>query len=148
MKIRFEKNYILIVSPMLVYICGLASGTPSLTKGVAFFPFLLVKSEEYLQPWLINHEVIHFKQQIETLLIGALLLDVAETLYAVLIKRITFREAYAWRSGEQEAYRNHHNPNYLQERKLWARFWYLTHKREFEVIGFGEIEYKDVARQS
>ncbi len=125
MIIKVEKGYISITSPKLTWLCGLWSGSPDRARAAAFFPFIIFRSEEDKIPWLINHEKIHFRQQIETLFVGFIIWSLLETLYAVLILRKSLKEAYMWRSSEQEAYRNHHNLNYLESRPLWAQFRYV-----------------------
>jgi hypothetical protein len=90
---------------------------------------------------LINHELIHFRQQLETLFIGSILFDVLESLYACMVLGKTFSDAYKWRSSEQEAYRNQLNANYLHDRRLWTRFKYLTDKKMFTFGNPGEIIY-------
>jgi len=137
----FKKGYILVVSPLLVYVIGFSCGAPSRARAVAVFPFIIVRSHKELQPWLINHELIHFRQGIETLFIGSWLLSLVETVYAMLVLRKSLKEAYVWRSNEQEAYRNQGNSEYLKTRKLWSRFRYLRDKRAFKVGGPGEVVY-------
>jgi len=44
------------------------------TKAGAFFPFVFVREERYATPIFINHERIHFRQQLETLFIGSWIL--------------------------------------------------------------------------
>lgn len=89
-------------------------------NGMALFPFLLVK---YKSPSkvLINHECIHFKQQIELLILPFYIWYVFE----YLIHRIsgkTRNQAYRNISFEKEAYENDDDLQYLKKRKLWA-FW-------------------------
>ena len=85
MNIKIEKNYISVVSPKITWLCGLSSGSPKLARAAAFYPFIFFRAEEDKIPWIINHELIHFKQQIETIFIGKLLLSIIEILYAKII---------------------------------------------------------------
>lgn len=139
MKLKIENGYISIISPKLTWFCGLFSGSPKLARAAALFPFIIFRSKEEQSTWLINHELIHFRQQLEMLFIGLLLLDLVETVYAVVILKKSFPEAYKWRSSEQEAYRNQQNSNYLKERKLWSVFHYIRDKRNFSFGVPGEI---------
>ena len=121
----------LIISPRLVAFLGWFSGFSKTAKAVTVFPFIFVRSKEEMIPWLVNHEKIHIRQQIELLFIGAVLLHVVEVLYGLIVLRLTWYQAYLWTSIEQEAYRNQNNPNYLKNRKMFAQFYYLIHKRNF-----------------
>ena len=143
MKVKIEKGYISVISPKLTYFCGLWSGSPKLARAVALFPFIIFRSEDEKVPWIINHERIHFRQQLETLFIGFYILSFLENLYALLILRKNLKEAYKWHSSEQEAYRNQQNFEYLNNRPLWVQFKYIKHKREFTFGNPGEIIFTE-----
>lgn len=139
MKVESRDGYILVTSPRLTYLCGLFSGMPRKARAAALFPFIVFRSEDEIVPWILNHEQIHFKQQLETLFVGSILLAVFETLYACVVLRLSFAEAYKWRSGEQEAYRNQQDQEYLKDRPFWAQFKYVRDKRMFTFGKPGEI---------
>jgi len=143
MKVRFEKGYILIISATLVRLLGQISTGTKEAKGAAMFPFLFVKDESFLQPWLINHECIHFRQQFETLFIGLPIISFTERLYARFILKKTKEERYLYAAAEQEAYLNMDNPNYLNQRRWGDLFHYIRHKRNFKLIGPGKMEFLD-----
>lgn len=143
MKIRVEKGYISVVSPKLTWFCGLWGGSPKLARAAAFFPFLIFRSDQEKVPWVINHERIHFRQQLETLFIGAIILTILETAYAVFVLNKSFSEAYTWRSSEQEAYRNQQNFHYLENRPLWEQFKYIKDKKALTFGKPGEIILTD-----
>jgi hypothetical protein len=145
MKTRIEKDYILIISPLMVYVCGFFSGTPKLARAAAIFPFILFRSEDEVVEWTINHERIHFRQQLETVFIGFIIFMILEILYARLILRKTFKEAYLWCSSEQEAYRNQYDQDYLKQRGLWSQFKYLKDKKSFTFGNPGKIIFIDKA---
>jgi hypothetical protein len=113
-------------------------------KGMAFFPFLFVSDIQYAEPWLINHELIHFRQQIETLFIGVVILSFLERLYARFVLKQTKLERYLYAASEQEAYRNQNDPDYLKHRSFWSVFNYVRNKRKF-IFGkeLGQIVYTD-----
>jgi hypothetical protein len=142
MKIIPKNGYILIISPTIVYFFGLLAGVAEKAKGSAFFPFIFIKSDEFVQPWLITHERIHFRQQIETLFVGSILLSILEKLYAHFILKKSWFDSYLWSSGEQEAYLNQSNPEYLKSRKFWSQFFYLKNKRRFVLGNPGEVILK------
>lgn len=93
------------------------------TNGMAIFPFLFVK---YKKPSkvLINHERIHFRQQIELLIFPFYLWYILE----YLIHRLNGKnanQAYMNISFEREAYANDNNLAYLKKRKVWSFWQYL-----------------------
>ena len=141
MKIQFKKGYILVVSEKLIYFIGYISGVGKTAKGGAFFPFIFVKSDEFAVNWLITHERIHFRQQLETLFIGFILISLFEKAYAYFILKKSWFDSYLWSSGEQEAYLNMYNNDYLQNRKPWAQFYYFRHKKNFILTGPGQIKF-------
>ena len=110
---------------------------------VAAFPFLFARDESSLEPWLINHERIHFRQQIETLFFGLLLISFLERLYARIFLRKNREERYVYAAAEQEAYLNMNNPEYLKNRAVGSVFHYVRHKRNFRLIGPGKIEFRE-----
>ena len=148
MKVELRKNYVLVVSPHLTYLCGLFSGTPQKARAAALFPFIIFRSKEEVVPWIVNHERIHFKQQVETLFIGSIILAVLETLYACLVLKMSFADAYKWRSSEQEAYRNQQDQKHLEARSLWAQLKYLKDKKIFVFGSPGEIIFTNTANSS
>ena len=121
----------IIISRRLVTLLGWFRGHSKSAIAVTVFPFIIVRSQEELFPWLLVHERIHIRQQIELLLIGALLLFVVETIYARCVLGLSKRESYLYFSLEQEAYRNQHDPNYLKNRKPFSVFYYIYNKRKF-----------------
>ena len=133
----------LVFSPTLVRWLGKITTGTNEGKGAAFFPFLFVGDENYLRPWLINHERIHFRQQIETLIVGALIITFLERLYARLFLKMGKMERYLYAASEQEAYLNMDNPRYLESRPAWRLFHYLKYKRKFRLTGPGQIEFQD-----
>ncbi len=80
-------------------------------NGLAIFPFIFVadKSIENFEV-LINHEKIHFRQQLELLFVGFVLW------YYIAM----FRKGYRNISFEREAYDNQHNLDYLKNRPWFA----------------------------
>lgn len=87
---------------------------------MALFPFLLVK-HKLPSKVLINHERIHFKQQVELFILPFYIWYIFE--YLILrISGKTPNQAYRNISFEKEAYGNDNDLQYLKKRKLWA-FW-------------------------
>ncbi len=122
----------IIVSSRLCKFFSWFTGFSKSAKAVTVFPFIFVRSKEDVKPWIINHERIHIRQQLELLLVGAVILYIIEFLYALIILRLPWNEAYLWNSAEQESYRNQNNFDYLEHRKLFFQFKYLFQKRKFE----------------
>jgi hypothetical protein len=89
-------------------------------NGMAIFPFLFVK---YKKPSkvLVNHERIHFRQQIEMLILPFYIWYILEYLIHRL-KGKSPHHAYMSISFEREAYANDDDLRYLKKRKIWG-FW-------------------------
>lgn len=87
---------------------------------MALFPFMLFKDPRYKnETLLINHEKIHFYQQLELLILPFYVLY----LLHYLVNLIRFRnhhQAYFNICFEKEAYANDQNLNYLQKRPFYA----------------------------
>ncbi len=136
--------YFLVVSPRFVRFVGRFTTGTNEAKGLAVFPFIFVSKREFVQDWLITHELIHFRQAFETLFIGLPILSFIERLYARFILKKNKMERYLYAASEQEAYLNMHNPEYLKTRRFGAVFYYMTHKRDFKLTGPGQLEFTDL----
>ncbi len=121
----------IIISPQVLAFLAWFRRHPKTAIAITVFPFIIVRSKEDLLPWLITHERIHIRQQLELLFIGALFLYIVETVYARFVLCLSGYENYLYFSLEQEAYRNQHNPDYLKNRKPFTVFYYLMHKKKF-----------------
>ena len=104
-------------------------------KAAAFVPFVFVRKEEYATPIFINHERIHFKQQLETLFIGSWLLHLYEDVRSRIFLKLKAPDYYLYRAIEQEAYRNQHDMDYLKKRPLFNVFKYVRDKRKLSFVG-------------
>jgi len=91
---------------------------------MALFPFMLFKRAALKkEPLLINHEKIHFYQQLELLVLPFYVLY----LINYIINLIRFKDhsrAYFNICFEKEAYANDRNINYLKKRRpySWLQF--------------------------
>lgn len=142
MKFKQKFGCIVVVSSTCLNIFGYVGGVGKRAKGAALFPFIFIRSEEYLIPRLINHERIHFRQQLETLFIGSFFLAILERIFARVVLKKTNFEAYLFGSGEQEAYLHQNDLNYLKQRPLWKQFYYLKYKKNISLTEKGEIVIK------
>lgn len=87
--------------------------------GFAFFIFIFIYRGIVAQEKLINHERIHFWQQLELLfLIHWLLYILFYLLYR--IKGLNHTQAYMAIPFEREAYKHEHDATYLKKRKPFA----------------------------
>lgn len=87
--------------------------------GLAFFPFLFLKNKELKSHnFLINHEKIHLRQQLELLIIPFYLIYIVEFLFR-LIQYRNYNSAYRNLSFEKEAYLNEKDLNYIKSRHFW-----------------------------
>lgn len=93
--------------------------------GITIFPFIFLKYY-YLKTnaFLVNHERIHLRQQIELLVIPFYLFYSIEFLIR-LIKFKNWRCAYENISFEKEAYLNEKDLDYLKSRPLFRFIKYL-----------------------
>ena len=93
--------------------------------GMALFPFILIRERRFeYDPVLINHELIHFRQQLEMLIIPFYLLYLVNYAFN-LVKYRDHYTAYRKMYYEREAYTNERDMKYLKKRKFWAFWGYL-----------------------
>lgn len=86
--------------------------------GITLAPFgIYVKEKHLTNVRMINHETIHWKQQMEMLIIFFYLWYFIEWIIKIFTN---FGNAYKSLSFEREAYDNDDNLNYLNERKHFA----------------------------
>jgi hypothetical protein len=84
---------------------------------ITLWPFVI--SRHRFNEQTLNHEKIHIRQQQELLLVGFYLLYVYYWLKGLWIYHDA-SIAYHSIPFEQEAYDNEHDPEYLNNRPLWA----------------------------
>ena len=90
---------------------------------ITFAPFGIYIKEDYLEyGFIINHERIHWKQQMEMLLIFFYIWYLLEWIVKLFIYG---RKAYRHLTFEKEAYGNDHNNEYLSNREPYAWINYL-----------------------
>ena len=103
---------------MILIVCKYL--TPRGFRGVTLFPFVLVKTKKDLKDLVfLNHEQIHFRQQMELLVVFFYLFYLLEFLvrWAFLKNR---NKAYRAISFEKEAYSKENDLGYLKERKCFV----------------------------
>lgn len=89
-------------------------------SGMALFPFILLNKKGYKQNAdLINHELIHIRQQLELLIIPFYFLYLLNYLANLGVYR-NHQKAYLNICFEREAYRMEKNPEYLKSRSFWG----------------------------
>ncbi len=91
--------------------------------GMALFPFVFIKKENP-SPQLLNHELIHLRQQLELGIILFYCWYLIEYAMRLVIYQNHFK-AYFNISFEREAYTNESNSKYLQNRKFWGFLKYM-----------------------
>jgi hypothetical protein len=84
---------------------------------ITLFPFVFIRDEG--NAITIRHETIHFRQYVETLIIGFLLIYLFDFVVG-LIKYRDISKAYYQIRFEQEAYANDLYDSYLEKRKLFS----------------------------
>jgi hypothetical protein len=94
--------------------------TFNFASAIAIYPFILLKSKDLLSNgYIINHEKIHLRQQLELLVLPFYIVYFIEYLVG-RIKGMNHFEAYMNISFEKEAFANEKNLNYLKERKFFG----------------------------
>jgi hypothetical protein len=91
--------------------------------GLAIFPFIFTK-HKVRSKTLINHELIHHRQQLELFILPFYIFYLLDYLIG-LIKYKNSYKAYMNICFEKEAYANDQNLNYLKNRPLWSFLKYL-----------------------
>lgn len=110
---------ILIVPTFLRYFAG------KNVNAMALFPFILVRDIDVKRNIAtINHEKIHWKQQIELLFLLFYVLYIGFYLFYRL-RGMNHFNAYMSIPFEKEAYRNQDNLFYRNNRPFWAWLKYL-----------------------
>ncbi len=129
MKIVFKNKTPIIVSYNVCLFFKKLWGFP--VGAVTLFPFIIVRDEKVLNNEdYINHESIHIRQCIETLIFIMLIIGLIEYLYALLILKKSRTQAYYFISYEQEAHQNDENHNYLKTRKWFSYYRYILPKNK------------------
>lgn len=131
-------KYFIIKADIFLYFYSKLTGTKGKAKAAAFYPFIFTTSKlekypKHIYDAFIIHELIHFKQQIETLYIGKIIIGLAEFLYFRILKSKKPLDCYLLSSFEQEAYDNMFNVNYLQTRKSYSFIKYFKNKSVTEI---------------
>lgn len=91
---------------------------------MAIYPFIVIRNKAYKQDKvLIHHELIHFRQQLELLIIPFYILYVLH----YLVNRFKYQshhQAYLNIAFEREAYAKEGDFDYLKTRKIfsWTRW--------------------------
>lgn len=99
--------------------------TPKGFRGITLFPFIvLTHKKDREDPVIINHEMIHIRQQLELLVLPFFIWYFVEYLirWAHYKNRHT---AYRNISFEREAYAHEKDLHYLKQRSFWKFVNYL-----------------------
>lgn len=99
--------------------------TPRGFRGVTFFPFVIIANgDDALNKPFMNHEKIHWRQQLELLIVPFYVWYFLE----FMVRLVHFKDrkkAYRTLSFEREAYENEKDLNYLQLRSFWSFLKYI-----------------------
>lgn len=95
-------------------------------NGITLFPFILLRNpRDRSNQVLINHEKIHLRQQLELLIIFFYIWYVAEYYYWYF-RLGDSHLAYRYISFERESYAMENDLNYLETRKIWSFWKYIS----------------------
>ncbi len=115
------------IRPINRFIKSIAVSIAGRISGISLCPFGIY-TDYPNDPAIVNHEKIHWRQQVEMLVIPFYLWYVTE----YFIKRLTRNKGDAYRaiSFEREAYDWQDELNYLQSRRpyAWIRYIFGQHK--------------------
>lgn len=89
--------------------------------GISLCGFMFFRKDGHVSDSDIQHETIHFRQQLEWLFIGFFIIYFLEFLYR-LIRYRNWDKAYRTISFEKEAYTHEREEGYLKHRKWWANY--------------------------
>lgn len=93
--------------------------------GLTIYPFVFLKRKNLKEDvFLLNHETIHLKQQLELMIIPFFVWYIVEYVFRLIQYRNQFL-AYKNISFEREAYANDSNLNYIKTRKFWTFLKYI-----------------------
>ena len=113
-------KYKIITSPKLISLL-----TGKMASAMAFFPFILVRESNFKEnKVLINHEIIHLRQQLELLLVIFYLWYLLEYLIRLIIYRNHYK-AYRNISFEKEAFDNECDFEYNKRKNFWSFLNYI-----------------------
>lgn len=103
------------MKPAIVVVCPWLK-----VNAMALFPFILVRQKQLkYDAQLIRHETIHFRQELELLIIPFYILYLLNYLINLLRYR-DHNKAYFNIAFEREAYAYEADSNYLKTRPFWA----------------------------
>ena len=93
--------------------------------GLSLWPFIILKNDSLKEDvFLINHEKIHLRQQLELLIVPFYIFYLFEWILKS-IYYFDFYEGYQNISFEREAYHNEKNLNYMDQRPFYGFIKYL-----------------------
>jgi hypothetical protein len=129
MKIVFKNSIPIIVS---FKICSFLKNFFGFLPGALALPFFIVVRDETIlnRADYINHESIHLRQFVETLVIVVAVVGFIEYLYAIIVLKKTRIQAYYFMAHEQEAHQNDENLQYLKTRKWFSYYKYILPKNK------------------
>ena len=105
-------------------------------NGICLYPFVLIVKEIELTEQLLNHEKIHLRQQLETLVLPFYLWYFIEFVIRAVWYR-DFGKAYRNISFEREAYYYQSSLDYLENRKWFSWINFLGHSEPTKPYQYG-----------
>ncbi len=115
----------ILMRPVIIQTCLMPG---SRYVAITLFGMIFTRNRSLLTDTLVNHEMIHCRQQLELLYLPFFIIYVMEWLYYIIRFR-NWDRAYRSISFEREAYANGHDLHYLESRPCFANFRYFFTKR-------------------
>lgn len=97
---------------------------PKNVVAITLYPFIFVNKIKKINEYVVNHEKIHLRQQIELLILPFYFWYLSEYLIRLIVYKDTHK-AYMNISFEKEAYENEGNLEYLDKRKALSFLKYV-----------------------
>lgn len=109
-----------ITSPFICKLASLLNGSTTGVDAITLFPFIFSREDIRRHELTLIHEMVHFYQQIECLIIFFYLIYAFEFLYFRFWKKQSALNAYYSIRFEEEAYNAMFDKDYLSKRKWFA----------------------------
>ena len=98
---------------------GLGELFRSNLRGMAVYPFIMLKDTKLETPEVYNHELIHIKQMEETGVVGHAVIWLFDVIWKTC-KHRSLRKAYRNLMFEREAYAHMDEMGYIEKRRAYA----------------------------
>jgi hypothetical protein len=96
---------------------------PPMAGGITIFPFIFLRSNQYLTKRVITHERIHLRQQLELLVVPFFVLYILNGIVNIVL--MSKPDFYRTILFEKECFANEHDSRYLHTMKWYSWIKYI-----------------------